>query len=95
MINGPLFAVMQAAWRPEIQGRVFSLLTAGASLASPLGMAIAGPLADATNNQFWFIMGGILTTVAATVSLFIPTIRELGQEPAEAQPEPAKESVTA
>ncbi len=34
MINGPLFAVMQARVEPEIQGRVFSLLTAGASLAS-------------------------------------------------------------
>ena len=93
MINGPIFAVMQARVEPEIQGRVFSLLTAGAGLASPLGMAIAGPLADATNNQFWFIMGGILTVIAGAISLFIPTIRQLGEEP-EPEPEPAKEAIT-
>jgi len=33
MINGPLFAVMQAKVEPEIQGRVFSLLQAGGSFA--------------------------------------------------------------
>ncbi|MBG0770757.1 MAG: MFS transporter [Anaerolineaceae bacterium] len=93
MINGPIFAVMQARVEPEIQGRVFSLLTAGAGLASPLGMAIAGPLADATNNQLWFVMGGILTIVAGAVSLLIPTLRQFGQEP-ETEPEPAKEPVT-
>lgn len=96
MINGPIFAVMQARVEPEIQGRVFSLLTAGAGLASPLGMAIAGPLADATSNQFWFVMGGILTIIAGAVSLFIPTIRQLGEEPVEtsAEPDSAKEAVS-
>lgn len=95
MINGPIFAVMQSQVEPEIQGRVFSLLTAGAALASPLGMAIAGPVADATNNQFWFVMGGILTIAAGLGSLFFPTIRKLGEVPDEAQSEPAKEPVTA
>lgn len=94
MINGPIFAVMQAKVEPEIQGRVFSLLTAGAGLASPLGMAIAGPVADATSNQFWFVLGGILTIIVSVVSLFIPKIRELGEEP-EAEPEVAKEPVSA
>lgn len=80
MINGPIFAMMQAKVEPEIQGRVFSFLTAGATLASPLGLAIAGPVADATNNQLWFIIGGILTIVAGLASLFVPSIRKLGEE---------------
>ncbi len=79
MINGPLFAVMQAKVEPEIQGRVFSFLHAGASLASPLGLIIAGPVADATNNnQLWFIVGGILTLAAGLVSFFVRDIREIG-----------------
>ncbi len=78
MVNGPLFAVMQAKVEPEIQGRVFSLLTAGAGLASPLGLAIAGPVADATNNQLWFVAGGILTIIAGCVAFLIPDIRKIG-----------------
>jgi len=92
MINGPIFAVMQAKVEPEIQGRVFSFLTAGAALASPLGLAIAGPVADATNNQLWFIIGGILTMATGLVALFFPSIRELGEE---SETEPAKETVPA
>lgn len=92
MINGPIFAVIQAKVEPEIQGRVFSFLTAGAGLASPLGLAIAGPVADATNNQLWFIVGGILTIAAGLISLFFPSIRQLGEE---TEAEPAKETVPA
>lgn len=78
MVNGPLFAILQAKVEPDIQGRVFTLLTAGAGLASPLGLAIAGPVSDATNNQLWFIIGGILTLVAGTVTFFMPKILEIG-----------------
>ncbi len=84
MVNGPLFAVMQAKVEPEIQGRVFTLLNAGAGLVSPLGLAIAGPVADATNNnQLWFIVGGMLTLIAGVASFFIPAIIELGSDTGE------------
>lgn len=79
--NGPLFAIIQSKVEPEIQGRVLSLLNAGAGLASPLGLAVAGPLADATNNnQLWFIIGGILTFLAGSISFFIPAIMRLGND---------------
>lgn len=78
LVNGPLMAVMQAKVEPEIQGRVFTLLNAGAALASPLGLAIAGPVSDATNNQFWFIVGGILTITAGLFSFMVKDIREIG-----------------
>ncbi len=80
IINGPLFAVMQEKVEPELQGRVFSFLHAGASLASPLGLAIAGPVSDATNSQFWFLLGGILTTLGGVIGIFIPSIINLGKE---------------
>lgn len=79
--NGPLFAIIQTNVEPEIQGRVLSLLTAGATLASPLGLAVAGPLADATNNnQLWFIIGGILTFLAGVISFSIPAIIQIGND---------------
>ena len=80
LINGPFFAAIQAKVEPEIQGRVFSLITAGASLAQPLGLAIAGPVADATNNQLWFMVGGILTSLAGVSSIiFFPSLLEFGR----------------
>lgn len=79
IINGPLLAVMQENVEPEIQGRVFSFLAAGGSLASPLGLAIAGPVSDATSTQFWFIVGGSLTIVVGIISLFNPVIRDYGE----------------
>jgi len=78
MLDGPLIAVIQAKVDPEIQGRVFSLLHAGGSLATPLGLAIAGPVADATSNQLLFVVGGILTLVAGLASFFIRDIRNIG-----------------
>ncbi len=80
MVNGPLFAVMQAKVEPEIQGRVFSFLNAGAAFASPLGLAIAGPVADATSNQLWFIIGGSLNIIAGLAAFFVRDIRDLGKE---------------
>jgi DHA3 family macrolide efflux protein-like MFS transporter len=77
IINGPLFAVMQDRVAPEIQGRVFSFLSAGASLASPLGLVIAGPIADATNSQLWFVLGGILTILGGLIGFLIPSIKDL------------------
>lgn len=80
LINGPFFAAIQAKVEPEIQGRVFSLITAASSLAQPLGLAIAGPFADATNNQAWFLIGGVLTSLAGISSiLFFPAILDFGK----------------
>ena len=78
MVNGPLMAVLQAKVEPDIQGRVFTLLTAGAGLASPLGLIIAGPVSDATNNQIWFLVGGALTIITGVVAFFHKEIRKIG-----------------
>lgn len=86
MVNGPLMAVMQAKVEPELQGRVFTLLTAGAGLASPIGLMIAGPVADATNNQLWFIIGGITTILTGLVAFFVPYILAMGLDMDEDKP---------
>ena len=89
LVNGPLMAVMQAKVEPELQGRVFTLLNAGAGLASPLGLIIAGPVADATNNQLWFILGGIATILTGLVTLFVPNILAMGVDVEEEEPQPS------
>jgi hypothetical protein len=45
--NGSSQAIWQSKVPPEVQGRVFSARALIAQLSSPIGMVIAGPLADA------------------------------------------------
>jgi len=47
LTNGPLLAVVQAVVAPDMQGRVFSLINSVSTGMTPLGLAIAGPVADA------------------------------------------------
>jgi len=52
--NGPLQAIFQSAIAPDVQGRVFSLIGAGAAAMVPLGLLIAGPVADRLGVRFWY-----------------------------------------
>jgi DHA3 family macrolide efflux protein-like MFS transporter len=77
--NGPLMAIFQSAVAPDVQGRVFSLIGAGATAMMPLSLLIAGPVSDWLGVRVWYVFGGavcILTTVAA---LFIPAIVNIEQ----------------
>ena len=75
--NGPLNAIFQSSVAPEMQGRVFSLLGAGATAMMPIGLMIAGPLSDLVGIRFWYIFGGsvcVLMIIAAQFSSAIMNI---------------------
>jgi DHA3 family macrolide efflux protein-like MFS transporter len=72
--NAPLSALMQARVAPEMQGRVFSLVNAVAAGMAPLGLALAGPVADWLGVRFWFTLAGGVAMLAAVSALFIPVI---------------------
>jgi DHA3 family macrolide efflux protein-like MFS transporter len=72
--NGPLMAVIQATVPPEMQGRVFTLIGSVGALMAPLGLVIAGPLADAFGVQMWFVTGGVVTGLLGLVGFFVPAI---------------------
>ncbi|WP_075619070.1 MFS transporter [Paenisporosarcina indica] len=59
--NGPYMAMIQRAYAPEMLGRVISIVTSVMLLASPIGLAIAGPIVDAYGVQIWFFWSGIVT----------------------------------
>jgi len=59
IINGSFGATLQAAIKPEMQGRVFAFIFSAAMLVSPLSLLIAGPFADAFGIQPWFLIAGI------------------------------------
>jgi MFS transporter, DHA3 family, macrolide efflux protein len=75
--NGPLMAVIQATVAPEMQGRVFTLLISVASGMTPLGLMVAGPLADLFGVQAWFVFGGVVTALMAVAGYFIPAIAKI------------------
>jgi DHA3 family macrolide efflux protein-like MFS transporter len=77
LVNGPFGALIQAVVAPDIQGRVFTVLTSMAALAAPLGLAIAGPISDWLGVQVWFIIGGLVCAVGSAIMLLMPAVREL------------------
>jgi len=72
--NGPIGALMQSIVRPDMQGRVMSLLQSGATAISPLGLLIAGPFSDLFGIRVWFWAGGIICVLIAVGAFFVPTI---------------------
>jgi len=74
LINGPALAICQAAIEPQMQGRVFSLITSLSKASAPLGLVIAGPLAELTSVKTWFVSAGVVTLVIGVVSFFIPAL---------------------
>jgi len=85
LTNGPLMAAMQARVEPQKQGRVFSIINAGASLVTPIGLAIAGPLSDAVGVHIWFLAGGVVCILAAVSNLLNKQVTNLGKLPEETQ----------
>jgi DHA3 family macrolide efflux protein-like MFS transporter len=75
--NGPLFALLQDVVAPDIQGRVFTVIGSLSGLAAPVGLAIAGPVADWLGVQAWFMIGGLLCVILGTAMFFTPVIMDL------------------
>jgi DHA3 family macrolide efflux protein-like MFS transporter len=79
IVNGPMLAAVQAVVAPEMQGRVFTLIMSMSTGMSPIGLMIAGPIADKFGVQSWFIIGGIVTGLMGITSLFVPAIMNFEQ----------------
>ncbi len=77
MTNGPIMAVLQATVAPGMQGRVFSLITGVVTAIAPVGLAIAGPMADWLGVRAWYVAGGVVCAGMGVVGFFIPAIRRI------------------
>jgi DHA3 family macrolide efflux protein-like MFS transporter len=80
MANGTFFAAMQASIPPEMQGRVFTLLMSFSAAMAPLGLAIAGPVADLIGVRTWFVIGGVSLSLMGVSGFFIPAIMNLERD---------------
>jgi DHA3 family macrolide efflux protein-like MFS transporter len=77
MIDGPFMAILQSNVKPEFQGRVISLTISLLWLSTPIGLGIAGPIADHFGIPFWFMIAGILSLFITMLGLIIPVVRNI------------------
>jgi DHA3 family macrolide efflux protein-like MFS transporter len=74
--------IYQHAVPAGMQGRFFTLNRSALSVATPLSLAVGGPLADRLGVRTLFLAGGAATLAIALVRAFTPGIRALDDEPA-------------
>ncbi len=77
IVNGSILALLQSTIPADMQGRVFALVVSGAGAMMPIGLAIAGPVADVYGVPIWFVASGVTTIVLATAALLAPSVRAL------------------
>jgi len=77
VLNGCAIGVMQTAIRADMQGRVFSLIGSATMAMTPLGLIIAGPVADAAGVPVWFLIGGVVTAVLMVIGFLTPSVLKL------------------
>lgn len=65
LMNGSISGVMQAKVAPDMQGRVFTLTGTISGAMIPIGLMIAGPVADKFGIQLWFFIGGAICILIA------------------------------
>lgn len=85
IVNGPLLATMQAAVDPDMQGRVFTLVNSIAIAMTPLGLVIAGPIADLIGVRSWYVIAGVICSLMGVLGFVIPAVLYL--EDGRGQPE--------
>ena len=78
--NGSIFAILQAMVPPEMQGRVFTLVMSGSAAMTPIGLAIAGPVADLLGVQIWFLVGGIGMIMVGILAFFSSSVMRIEEE---------------
>jgi DHA3 family macrolide efflux protein-like MFS transporter len=72
--NGPLGAILQGNVRPDMQGRVMSLVGSVATAMTPLGLLIAGPFSDAFGIRTWYWVAGLLTILMGVGGFLTPVV---------------------
>jgi len=83
IVNGSMFALLQDVVPAEMQGRVFTVLLSGSGAMAPLGLAIAGPLADELGVRAWFLAAGLAMVAIGIGALFVPAVMRIEDKAAE------------
>ena len=78
--------VMQTRAPKQLRGRVVGVMGSLAYAAGPLGLILAGPLADAAGLGATFFALSLPMVVLGIVAMFLPSLRDLDLSPESAEP---------
>jgi MFS transporter, DHA3 family, macrolide efflux protein len=90
IVNGSYGAILQSVIAPEMQGRVFAFILSAASLVSPIGLVIAGPLSDSFGVPLWFRVAGTTCALMGLAGFFIHEVMQMEEEKKGLSPEPSQ-----
>ena len=79
--NGPINAIVQRRIAPEKLGRTMALMGTVMYVAGPLGLFLAGPVAELTGVPFWFVASGLALVVVALGGMLFPSVRQIDRLP--------------
>lgn len=94
MFGAPITAMFQQKIDPSKLGRVMSLYMTMSMLVAPVGLVLAGPLAEQTGVATWFAISGVALAVTGVVMWAFPAIRSLDEAPDAAAAEPSADAAT-
>ncbi len=80
MTDGPLTAMLQTIVPEDKQGRVFGVVMSAFNLATPVGMAIGGPISDALGVHVLYILSGVTCIGTAFAAFLTPSVMHLEDE---------------
>lgn len=86
LVYGPIAPiynyVMQTRAPAHLRGRVVGVMGSLAYAAGPLGLVVAGPLADGAGLSVTFLALALPMLALGVAAVFLPALRELDREPA-------------
>ena len=71
LYNIPYAAYMQETVPHEMQGRAFSTMNSLMSLTMPIGLVIAGPVAEILGVKSWFFISGLAFIIITSISYML------------------------
>ena len=82
--NTLLMALIQQSYEPQYLGRILGVMNSLMSVTGPVGLIVAGPLADKIGVEKIFIIAGVGTVICALLTWLTPSARhydlELGKK---------------
>ena len=77
--NGTFMALLQGSVRPDMQGRVVSMVMSAVQLATPVSLALSAPMVERFGLRSWYLLAGVVTIVACLWALTSSAVRRLDE----------------
>jgi MFS transporter, DHA3 family, macrolide efflux protein len=81
IMNATFFAILQSKVPPQVQARIFTIITSLAKALVPLTIALAAFLVDKVGVMFFFKLAGFLGIIAGIVTYLYPPSRNFESIP--------------